>query len=127
MDHKIHVRSHMRECGLEEISGILPQEDSIGDIWIGNLRRVEQGNGNLICMHQLKHASKEDALQLEPALVICVGKNKEDILHDAEEVLLEECVLHRWIRTRKVVYDLQTNYKQHVTNWLIHLRLATYR
>jgi hypothetical protein len=56
----------------------------------------------------LEQASKQSALQLEPALVIRISEHEEDVLEDTEEVLLEECVGNRWISCGgKVVDDLK--------------------
>jgi hypothetical protein len=55
----------------------------------------------------LEHPSKQQTLELESALVICVGQNEEDVLDDTEEILLEEGVANSWICTCEIVDDLQ--------------------
>jgi len=56
----------------------------------------------------LEQASKQSALQLEPAFVICISEHEEDVLENTEEVLLEECVDNCWIGcSGEVVDDLK--------------------
>ena len=49
-------------------------------------------------------------MQLEAALVIRICQDKERVLHDTEEVLLEERVSHRDVRSSEVVDDLQAHF-----------------
>jgi hypothetical protein len=51
-------------------------------------------------------------LQLESALVISIGQDEEDVLDDAEEVLLEEGVAYSRVCTSKVVDDFETYCKE---------------
>lgn len=82
----------MRERRLQQVRSILAQEYRVADIWIRHRRGVEQRHSNLIRLHQLEHPSQKHALKLEATLMIRIGQDEEDILHDAEEVLLEEGV-----------------------------------
>ena len=59
--------------------------------------------------HELEHAREHHGLKLETTLVVRVRKHEEDILHDTEEVLLEEGVGHSDLGTREVVDNLQTH------------------
>jgi len=71
-------------------------------------RRIVQWLNDDIGLDQLEQASKQSALQLEPALVIRISEHEEDILEDTEEVLLEECVDNCWVGCNgKVVDDLE--------------------
>ena len=74
------------------------------------MARVEQWGLNDVHFNKLIHAREKHTLHLEPTLVVSIGKNKEDILNDAEEVLLEEGACNRWVsRSREVVDDVKTH------------------
>jgi len=53
-------------------------------------------------------------LELEPALVVCVCKDKENVLQNAKEVLLEEDICHCWIGGSKVVHNLEAYFRREV-------------
>lgn len=80
----------MGECRLQQVGSVLAQEHGVAHVRVWYLRRVEQRNGNLVRLDQLEHACKEHALQFEATLVIGVREHEENVLHNAEEVLLEE-------------------------------------
>lgn len=82
----------MRESAFEEVRGEFAKEDSIADIGVWCCRRIKEGHSDLVRLDKLEHPSKEQALQLESTLVVGVGEDVENILHDTEEVLLEERV-----------------------------------
>ena len=81
---------YMGKGGLQQVCRVLSQEDDIGHAGI-HLRWVVQGSLDNIQFNKLEHSSKHDALKLETTLVISIGKDKEYILDDAQEILLEEC------------------------------------
>lgn len=93
----------MRERRLEEVSGVLPQEHRVGDIRIRYSRGIKQGHANLVRLDQLEHAGQQHALELETTLVIRIREHVEDILHNIEEVLLEEGVGDLWVGASKVI------------------------
>lgn len=99
----------MREGVLQQVGSVLPQEQRVSDIGIWHRGRIEERDSDLVRLHELEHPRKQHALQLETALVICVSEHIEDILHDAEEVLLEECVGHWGIGTGEVVDNFDTH------------------
>ena len=80
----------MRERRLEQVRRVLAQEHGVGDVWVGNSAGIEQRDGDLVRLDELEHARAKQRLELESALVISVSEHEEDILHDVEEVLLEE-------------------------------------
>ena len=99
----------MREGVLEQVCGIIPQELSVGR-GIRECLRIIQGLNDDIGLDKLEQSSKQNALQLEPALVIRISEHEEDVLQDTEEVLLEECVGDSWIGCGgKVVDDLKAH------------------
>ena len=59
--------------------------------------------------NQLNHTSKEQALQLEAALVIRVRQDEECVLQYAEVVLLEELVGYLSLCGSKVVDNFQAH------------------
>jgi len=64
---------------------------------------------NDVHFNELIHTRKKHTLHLEPALVVSVSEDKEDILNNAEEVLLEEGACHRWVGcSREIVDDVKT-------------------
>ena len=97
------------ERRLQQVGGVLPQEQRVADARVRYGRGVEQRYADLVCLHELEHASEKHALELEPGLVIRVREHVENILHDAKEVLLEECVRDLRLRAGKVVDDLETH------------------
>ena len=102
----------MRESGLQQVCSVLPQEHRVAHVGIWYRRRIEQRNGDLVRLDQLEHACKKHALELEAALVIRIREDVEDILHDTEEVLLEECVRNLGVGACEVVDDLETHYER---------------
>ena len=84
---------YVRESGLQQVCRVFSQEDDIGHAGV-HLRWVVQGSLDNIQFNKLEHSSKHDALKLETTLVISISKDKEYILDDAQEILLEECGSH---------------------------------
>ena len=74
------------------------------------MARVKQWGLNDVHFDKLIHARKKHTLHLEPTLVVRISEDKEDILNDAKEVLLEEGACNRWVRrSREVVDDVKTH------------------
>lgn len=111
-----NVLVDMREGRLEKVGSVLPQEYGVRDIRIRYSCRVEQRNSNLVLFNKLEHSGQEHALKLETTLVICVRENIQYILHNVEEVLLEERIRDFWFGTGKVVDNLQTHYEEDVSS-----------
>lgn len=109
---KCNVRLHMRERRLEKVRSILLQEHRIADIWIRDRGRIEQRYCDLVHLNQLEHPSQQHTLELEARFMICICENEEDVLHDAEEVLLEERIRDRWIGTSKVIDNFHAHFKR---------------
>jgi len=65
----------------------------------------------LVCCDELDHATQKYRLQLETTLVVCIGQDEENILQQAQIVLLEENVRNGRICTGKVIDDLQAYYR----------------
>ena len=84
---------YVRESGLQQICRVFSQEDNISHAGV-HLRWIVQRCLDNIQFNKLEHSSKHDALKLESTLVISIGKDKEYILDDAQEILLEECGSH---------------------------------
>lgn len=99
----------MRERRLEQVRSVLAQEQGVADVRIGHRRWVEEWHHDLIRLDQLEHPGKEHRLELEAALVIGIREDVENVLHDAQEVLLEEYVGDRGVSTREIVDDLQAH------------------
>ena len=81
------------ESGLQQVCRVFSQEDDIGHAGV-HLRWVVKGGLDNIQFNKLEHSSKHDALEFETTLVIGIGKDKEYILDDAQEILLEEGSSH---------------------------------
>ena len=60
-------------------------------------------------MDQVEHPRKQHGLRLEAGLVVCVGKNEEDILQDRNKELLEEGIRCCGIGLRNVSNQLQAH------------------
>lgn len=73
--------------------------------------RIIQRLSDDVHVNQLVQAGKQCTLQLESTLVIRISEHEENVLEDAEEVLLEECVRNGRIGcSSKVVDDFETHY-----------------
>lgn len=95
----------MRECRLEQVGAIFSQNRSIR-----GLVRVEQWSLDDVHFYKLEHAGQKDTLKFETALMVRVRENKEGILDDAQEILLEEGIANRGLRCPcKVVDNLQAH------------------
>lgn len=100
----------MGESVFQQVRRVLSQEHGVGHAWFRALSRVKQRRLDNIHFNELEHAREQHALQFEPALVISIGENEEDILYDAQEVLLEECIRDGRFGCRsKVVHNFQAN------------------
>ena len=108
---KRNVRLHMRERRFEKVCSIFLQEDRVAYIWIGNCGGIEQRYCDLVHLDQLEHPGQQHTLELEARFVIGICENEEDILHDAEEILLEECIRDCWIGTSKVIDNFHAHFK----------------
>jgi len=98
----------MRECILQQVRGILPQEHRVADVWIGHLSRIKQRRCDRSVLHQLEQSRQQQALQLETTLVVRIREDEEDVLQNAKEVLLEEEVGVLWLCCGgEVVDDLE--------------------
>ena len=98
------------ECRLEQVRRVLAQEDRVADGGIRNGGRVKERDGDLVRLDKLEHPRKQQRLELETALVVRIRKHIENVLHDAKEVLLEECVRDLWLGASEVVDDLEGHY-----------------
>lgn len=64
----------------------------------------------MVCFDELEQPCKQSALKLETALVVSIGKNKEYILYDAEEILLKERIANGYFRYASKVIDYFQTY-----------------
>jgi hypothetical protein len=96
----------IRECGLQQIRSIFPEEDRVCLIRI--LRCIKLPRHE-VGLNKCEQPSQDQALKLESALVIGIGEHEEDILHDANEVELEEAACNGGIRAGEVVNNLQAH------------------
>ena len=80
----------MREGTREEVRSEIAKEVGIANGGVGDGRGIVQRHSDLVRLDELEHSSEKQALKLESTLVISVSEHEEDVLHDVEEVLLEE-------------------------------------
>ena len=99
----------MREGTREEVRSEIAKEVGIANGGVRDGRGIVQRHSDLVRLDELEHSSEKQTLKLESALVISVSEHEEDVLHDVEEVLLEEGVGHSDLGTREVVDNLQTH------------------
>ena len=99
----------MGERRLQQIGRIVTDKLGVCHVRIINNGWVEQRRLYLVCCNQLDHASKEQTLQFEPALVIGVRQDEEGVLQDAEIVLLEELVGYLSVCGGKIVDNFQAH------------------
>ena len=99
----------MRECCLEQICTIFLEEQRVGHVRISHLCPIEQRRLDLVCFNKLKHSCEKETLKFKATLMISIRKDKEDVLQDAQEVLLEEGVANSRLCTCKVVDHLETH------------------
>jgi len=70
-------------------------------------------------VNQIEHFRQERGLRLEPSLVICVGKNEENILQDGNEELLEEGIRCCWVGLCNIGDQLETHVKTSVFDFAV--------
>ena len=100
----------MREGTREEVRSEITKEVGIANRGVRDGCGIVQRHSDLVRLDELEHAREKHALQLETALVIRVRQHVEDVLHNAQEVLLEERVRNCWICACEVVDNLQAHY-----------------
>ncbi len=104
------LRLNMRESGFQEIRSVLPQEHRICDAGISDLSGIVERCLYDVEFDELEHPCKQETLQFESTLVIRVSEDEENILDDAEEVLLEERIADGGVSCGgKVIHDLQAH------------------
>ena len=101
----------MREGTRKEVRSEIAKEVGIANGGVRDGRGIVQRHSDLVRLDELEHSSEKQTLKLESTFVISVSEHEKDILHDVEEVLLEEGIRDRGICTSKVVDDFKTNYK----------------
>jgi hypothetical protein len=74
----------MRERRVEDVHAVLAQEELVRHVAVRESRRVEHGARDGAALDELYEAREDDALQLEPALVVRVREYEEDVLQKAE-------------------------------------------
>ena len=80
----------MREGTREEVRSEITKEVGIANRGVRDGCGIVQRHSDLVRLDELEHPSEKQTLKLESTLVISVSEHEEDILHDVEEVLLEE-------------------------------------
>ena len=110
----------MWERRLKQIRRVLAKEYRVADCRVRHHCGVEKRDGYLVRLDELEHAREQQRLELEAALMIRIRQNVEDVLHNAQEVLLEERICNRWIGTREVVDDFQAHYCRHASELVRH-------
>ena len=105
----------MRKGVLEQSSSVLLQEDRVGHIRVWYRCWIEQWNPDRPCLHELEQPCKDHTLEFESALVVRIRQHEEDVLHDTQEILLEELIRHLGICGGKVVDNLQAHWETGVS------------
>ena len=119
----------MIEGILEQTRNVLPQEDGIGHVWLGDNRRVPKRCLYLTGFDEMNQFLQEQSLKFETcmsengstssdfavsachtarltALVIGVSQHVEDITQHRQQILLEERVGDGWILLGEVANQL---------------------
>ena len=89
-EQRRYVHCDMREGTREEVRSEIAKEVGIASGGVRDGRGIVQRHSDLVRLDELEHSSEKQALKLESTLVISVSEHEEDVLHDVEEVLLEE-------------------------------------
>ena len=89
-EQRRYVHCDMREGTREEVRSEIAKEVGIANGGVRDGRGIVQRHSDLVRLDELEHSSEKQALKLESTLVISVSEHEEDVLHDVEEVLLEE-------------------------------------
>ena len=110
----------MREGTRKEVRSEIAKEVGIANGGVRDGRGIVQRHSDLVRLDELEHAREQQRLELEAALMIRIRQNVEDVLHNAQEVLLEERICNRWIGTREVVDDFQAHYCRHASELVRH-------
>ena len=101
------------ESRLKQVCSVFPQEYHVAYVGIWHLCGIEQWRLDDVHLNKLVHSRKQYTLKLESALMISISQDEENVLNNAEEILLEEGVGNSWVgSTGKIVDHLQAYYKQ---------------